>query len=101
MNTFNIIHVPDRHVFECSVEGKTADIEYRPIHGGIHITHTFVPPELGGRGIAGELAKFVLAYAREQGWKIETSCSYFSMYLHKHPEYQDIYPLPEQPQSGA
>ena len=37
--------------------------------------HTLVPPEIGGRGIAGELVKELVADARENGFKIVPQCS--------------------------
>lgn len=39
-------------------------------------THTLVPPPIGGRGVAAELVKAMVADAREQGFRIEPRCSY-------------------------
>lgn len=90
MQTYPIAHHPERRVFELITDGHTADIEYETTEHGICITHTYVPPELGGRGLAAALARFALETARAQGWQVETTCSYFHHYLLKHPEYADI-----------
>ena len=40
------------------------------------IVHTEVPPAVAGRGIAGELVRSALEFARAQGWKVRPLCSY-------------------------
>ena len=49
--------------------------------------HTLVPPELGGRGIAGKLVDALIADAREQGFKVVPECSYVAAAFAKHPEW--------------
>ena len=39
-------------------------------------THTIVPKEIGGRGVAGELVERLVADAREQDFLIDPQCSY-------------------------
>ena len=56
----------------------------------INIEHTYVNPELRGKGIAGELIKTVLNYAREKGLKVTASCSYANLWIKKNiNEYRD------------
>lgn len=52
--------------------------------------HTGVPPELGGRGIAGKLVEALVADAREQGFKIVPQCSYVAVAFKRHPEWADL-----------
>lgn len=52
--------------------------------------HTFVPPELRGRGLAAILARHALDYAAEHGLSIVPSCPYVSRYIDKHPEYAGL-----------
>jgi len=54
------------------------------------IEHTVVPPEIGGRGIAGVLLDRVIADAREQGFKIGPKCSYAAHKFAQHPEWADL-----------
>ena len=51
------------------------------------ITHTGVPDALGGRGLAAQLTKFALDYARAQQWKVIPRCSYAAVYVQRHAEY--------------
>lgn len=53
-------------------------------------THTIVPPAIGGRGIAGELVKALVADAREHGFRIEPACSYVEAAFRRHPEWKDL-----------
>jgi uncharacterized protein len=60
-------------------------------HGDVLVTeHTLVPPEIGGRGIAGKLVEALIADARAGGWKIEPQCSYVAAAFKRHPEWADL-----------
>jgi predicted GNAT family acetyltransferase len=52
--------------------------------------HTLVPREIGGRGIAGELVKELVADARENDFKIVPQCSYVAAKFDKNPEWADL-----------
>ena len=54
------------------------------------ITHTEVPAEVGGRGIASALVRAALDAARAEGWKVVPACSYAAVWMQKHPEYRDL-----------
>lgn len=79
-----------KHQFETVVDGHTALIAYTLFPGGIAYVHTEVPPELEGKGIAGQLAKYVLEYARENHLKVKPYCPYVNAYMKRHPEYNDL-----------
>lgn len=79
--------------FEIHVDGYTAfeDFDYFSTDNGeqgIAYLHTEVPPELGGRGIASFLIKYILEYAAEHGLKVKPICPLVKAYIDKHPEYQ-------------
>lgn len=52
--------------------------------------HTLVPPEIGGRGIAGELVKELILDARENGFKIVPQCSYVAAKFDENPDWADL-----------
>ena len=85
-----ITHDEQKQRFERTENGQTAVIEYRLRDGLIDLTHTYVPPELEGQGIAASLARYALDYAREQSLKVRPSCSYIRVYIQRHPEYGDL-----------
>lgn len=76
--------------FESAVDGRLAVAEYRLGDGRITFTHTVVPPELEGRGIASALIRTALASARERGLKVVPHCSFVAAYIDRHPDQQDL-----------
>ena len=54
------------------------------------VDHTIVPPEIGGRGIAAQLVKTLVANAREEGFHVIPQCSYVVAQFQRHPEWADL-----------
>jgi predicted GNAT family acetyltransferase len=54
------------------------------------LTHTFVPPELRGKGVAGIVVRAAFETAKENGLKIRPSCSYIPTFVSKNEEYADM-----------
>ena len=77
---------PAAHRFETSINGHTAFIDYKLRPGVMTVLHTEVPIQLEGRGIAGALTKFALAYISSEKLKLVPLCPYMQSYLQKHPE---------------
>lgn len=90
MQGIKIEHDTHNHRFTTQVDGYEGYVEYKPKTGAIAITHTIVPSQIGGRGIAAELVQAVLQHAREQGLKVDPQCSYASSFMDKHTEYVDL-----------
>lgn len=88
MNTIH--HNTDSSCFELNVEGHRCVLDYTLSGDIMTITHTGVPKELGGRGLAAELTKFALNHAQEKNWKVVPQCSYAEVYMKKHPEYASL-----------
>lgn len=86
----DIQHHPQSGRFEAIVEGLRCEVDYRLSTGLMHITHTGVPPQLEGRGIAAALVQHALTWARGQRLKVDPICSYVAVYLRRHPEWNDL-----------
>jgi uncharacterized protein len=84
MSTIN--HDTGRHRFTMEVDGNHAELDYTLADGVMTITHTRVPPAIGGRGIAAQLMEAALSAARAAGWSVNPACSYAKAYLEKHPQ---------------
>ena len=79
-----------RSRFEMQVDGHTAFINYL-LNGKLRVlTHSEVPPELRGAGIAGRLTAGALELVRARGEKVVPRCSYVHQYIEKNPQYQDL-----------
>ena len=76
--------------FELEQQGQVAVLMYRKKPGSLTLTHTGVPPELEGQGIASKLSRTALEYARSSHLKVIPQCEYVIAYLRKHPEYNDL-----------
>lgn len=78
------------HRFELIEDGHLAVADYRVDGDIVTFTHTIVPPEIGGRGVAGRLIGAALASMRRQGKKIVPQCSFVAAYVQRHPDLQDL-----------
>ncbi len=85
-----IHHEQDAHQFVTDVDGNRAHLDYTLDGRVMTITHTKVPPAIGGRGIAAELMAAALSAARGAGWTVIPACSYAEAYMAKHPDKQHM-----------
>ena len=76
--------------FEIERDGHTAFLEYMLSGDVLQLIHTEVPNALQGKGIASELAKSALEWARQNGKKIDVICEFVASYVKRHPEYRDL-----------
>lgn len=74
------------------IEGakREAELTWRKSGGVRHATHTFVPDEARGKGVAAKLVKAMIADAREHGFKIAPDCSYVESYFRRNPDLSDL-----------
>ncbi len=76
--------------FEIEVDGHLCVADYEMRDERLIFTHTFVSPELRGRGIAEKLVRFALEHARTQGIKVTPACSYVEKFIQRHAEFQPL-----------
>jgi predicted GNAT family acetyltransferase len=77
---------PAQHRFEAASAGGLATAEYELRGTTITFTHTLVPGEMRGRGIATRLVIAGLAAARERGLRVVPQCPFFAAHFRGHPE---------------
>jgi len=92
MPDYTLLHNERESQYEYHIEGHLAQLIYDDHNGVLYITHTLVPKELGGRGIAGALTKAALEDIEKRGLKIKPLCSYTVAYLDKNPEFKRLLP---------
>ena len=88
LNDLQVIHIQENHRFEIRVDGLVAELTYSMRGDTITFLHTGVPSALEGQGVGRKLVMAGLDYARTNGLKIKSLCSFVSDYLQRHPEYQ-------------
>jgi predicted GNAT family acetyltransferase len=83
-------HNAAEHRFEAEVDGKLAVADYEVQGERMIFTHTFVPPELRGRGIAEKLVRVALEHARTERLRVVPACSYVEVFIERHPEFKPL-----------
>jgi predicted GNAT family acetyltransferase len=76
--------------FEIERNGEVAYLEYSLSGNILELTHTEVPKNLRGLGLASALAETGLHLAREHNLKVDVVCPTVQEYVAKHPEYSDL-----------
>jgi uncharacterized protein len=85
-----VTHNAEASRFEARPDGLLAICSYRRQGDTLVLHHTEVPPQLQGRGVAGELVQGALDWAREHGLRVRPTCSYVAAYMRRHPETHDL-----------
>lgn len=86
----HVHHNSAEHRFEASVDGKLCVADYELRDGEIVFTHTYVPVDLRGRGIAEKLVRAALEFARDQQLRVLPACSYVALFIQRHREYAEL-----------
>jgi uncharacterized protein len=76
--------------FETDAGGEVAVAYYARTPGVITFTHTEVPFQLQGQGIASRLVRGALEAARAEGLKVVPRCSFVSSYMARHSAFNDL-----------
>ncbi|QAY78422.1 GNAT family N-acetyltransferase [Sphingosinicella sp. BN140058] len=86
----DVVHNEAESRFELAVGGDKAIAVYRLEGDRYAFTHTEVPPELEGQGIASALIEGALAQVRARGMKIVPLCAFVRHYVETHADVQDL-----------
>ena len=83
---------PAKKRFELAIDDshEIAAAYYRMEDDRIVLTHTIVPEQFSGQGIASQLARGVFDEIRASGRKAILLCPFMAAYFKRHPEYADI-----------
>lgn len=90
LDEVEIVNNLDKRRFESVIGDYLARIDYILDGETITYTHTVVPDELGGQGVASKMARFVLDYARDNDLKVIPQCPFVAAYIKRHPEYESL-----------
>lgn len=90
MTTIPIEHKEDQQQFQAVVEQQLCRLEYVRDGKTVAMNHVQVPKPVGGRGIAGQLTRHALDWARDEDLKVVANCPYIASWIKRHPEYQTL-----------
>jgi len=80
------VNVPERSRFEVEQGGETAVLVYERGEGEVALVHTVVPASMEGQGVGSVLARTALAWAHDEGLRVDPVCSFVKSYLERHPD---------------
>lgn len=89
-NPIVVRHNTPEHRFEVEVGGVLSVAEYERRGTEMIMTHTFVPPQLRGQGIAEKLVRAALEHARNERLRVVPACSYVAAFIKRHPEFHPL-----------
>lgn len=95
----HVQHEPEQSRYSANVDGRLAVADYQRQGNVLVFTHTEVPAEISGRGVASALARRALDDARAAGDQVIPRCPFFVKYMQEHPEYNDL--LASNPARGS
>lgn len=83
-------HDAEARRFTADVDGFLCQLDYTLCGAVMTITHTDVPREVGGRGIAAALTTKAMETARDRNWKVNPVCAYAAAWMRRHPEWDSL-----------
>lgn len=89
-DAISVTHNEAAHRFEATVDGLLSLLAYRRFPDRIVLHHTEVPVPIEGHGIAAELTRVALDFARANRLRVVPLCPYVSSFLRQHHEYHDL-----------
>ena len=89
---YSVINNPAEHRFQMALGGDDIAAAYYQIdeNGNVVLTHTEVPYEYSGQGLAPKLATGVFDQLRASGRKAVLKCSFMVRFFATHPQYADV-----------
>lgn len=85
--TAAVVHNEGQKRFELQVGEHLVHTDYRREGDTLVFHHTYTPAAVRGRGLAAEVVRAGLEYARRSGLKVDPRCSYVARFIERHPEY--------------
>ncbi len=85
-----VIHEKENERFVIYVEGNEVYVEYTMRNNEINLHHTYTDPALRGKGLAAQVVRAALEFAKENNLKVIPTCSYVQAFIAKNDEYKEL-----------
>lgn len=83
-------HDPQAQEFYIETPEGKAFLHYEKEGGVLNFHHTFVPPELRGKGLAEQVVKASFDYAEKNHLKVKPTCPYVARLVMKNPDWKKL-----------
>jgi len=90
LSTLEVTHNPAENRFETWIDGQLSKLDYSETGDTIVMMHVGVNPAHRGQGVAGEVTKAALEYAKGKSLRVIPMFSYVGAYIRRHPEYIEL-----------
>lgn len=85
-----VIHEKENERFVIYTEGNEVYVEYTMTDTEINLYHTYTHPALRGKGLAAQVARAALEFAKENNLRAIPTCSYVQSFIAKNDEYKEL-----------
>lgn len=75
--------------FVINIDGKEVYVEFDMRTNKMDLDHTYTHPDLRGKGLAAQVVRAALEYAKENNLKVIPTCSYVRSFISKNEEYKE------------
>jgi predicted GNAT family acetyltransferase len=90
MEEMALIDNAERKRYEMHIDGLVPRIEYIKAQDKIYLTHTEVPKEMEGKGVAATMTRKVLEDIESKSLTLVPLCPYVAQYIKRHPEWKKL-----------
>ena len=80
----------DGERFVMTVDGHLCELGFSLDDSVVSMNHVRVPKAVGGRGLAADLTRHALDWAREQQLTVRPVCPYVARWIERNPAYQGL-----------
>jgi len=85
-----VIHEKENQRFVIYTDANEVYVEYKMEEKEINLYHTFTHPALRGKGLAAQVVRAALEFAKKNNLKVIPTCSYVQSFIAKNAEYKDL-----------
>lgn len=85
-----VFHEKENERFVIYAEGNEVYVEYTMRNNIIDLQHTYTHPVLRGKGLAAQVVRAALEFAKENKLKVIPTCSYVQSFIAKNDEYKEL-----------
>lgn len=85
-----VIHEQENERFVIYIYDKEAFVEYNTTEDVLNLYHTYTEPELRGKGLAAQVVRAAIEFAKENNLKVVPTCSYVQAFIKRNDEYKEL-----------
>lgn len=85
-----VIHEQENERFVIYINDKEAFVEYNITEDVLNLYHTYTEPELRGKGLAAQVVRAAIEFAKENNLKVVPTCSYVQAFIKRNDEYKEL-----------